>query len=360
MDHLRVSRLSVDEALQTGDPERNLLVIDADQYLRLADDQAKRLSSFLKLIAVTDRRENDRLQTVYATNYARYYVPDSADPTESVEVNFRSLVDTLATQLQLSQRLNEYISDSFRTIVDAHLLERQKAEIEKLNEELHSISRIDYLTDLLNRRAFLEALNAERKRAHRNRWRLDAAAGTRLPELKTPRAAGCSGEPHGSLTDHIGAFSCMIIDIDYFKRVNDTYGHLAGDEVLRTLGRLLRHDGIFRESDIVGRYGGEEFVVVLPETNKECALVAAERLRDKVSRTAFSDEQGNTFSITVSIGIADCTSPEDTVETLLLRADKALYRAKEEGRDRAHVFTEEDENHPGRSCDDPDAAPPRD
>jgi diguanylate cyclase len=128
-------------------------------------------------------------------------------------------------------------------------------------------------------------------------------------------------------------FSVLMIDLDRFKTVNDTRGHLVGDSVLRQMGDLLR--GEVRSVDLAARYGGEEFVIVLPETDSEGALVFAERLRKRVMHTNFA-ETGEPLSITVSIGVA-CAKPDDDVSTpdsLIERADEALYRAKNEGRNR--------------------------
>ncbi len=127
--------------------------------------------------------------------------------------------------------------------------------------------------------------------------------------------------------------SLLIIDVDHFKNYNDTLGHPAGDEVLRQVSLILQKS--VRDNDIVARYGGEEFAVILPGADKEGALTLAERIREKVATYGFEQEEiqpeGN---LTVSIGTA--TSPDDAVteEDLIVRADKALYHAKNTGRNR--------------------------
>jgi two-component system, cell cycle response regulator len=130
-----------------------------------------------------------------------------------------------------------------------------------------------------------------------------------------------------------GNLSLLIIDIDYFKAINDSYGHDAGDEVLRNFSERLRKN--VRGMDLVCRYGGEEFVVVLPDTGLPLALAIGERLRTRVAGDAFPIRGGNkTLNVTVSVGIATLTSPEDTPESLIKRADRALYSAKRDGRNR--------------------------
>lgn len=126
------------------------------------------------------------------------------------------------------------------------------------------------------------------------------------------------------------ALGLLMIDIDHFKIVNDTFGHPAGDEVLRSVGQTLA--SMLREYDVGGRYGGEEFAVVLTETTPADMVKMAERIREKIEQL---DDHGKATGIhvTISIGVA-VLNDTDTIETLLQRADSALYRAKEAGRNR--------------------------
>ena len=130
----------------------------------------------------------------------------------------------------------------------------------------------------------------------------------------------------------------MMLDIDYFKAVNDTHGHPAGDDVLRELAaRMLRQ---VRSVDLVARLGGEEFVAVMPETNLAGAVVVAERLRQAVSAEPFTIQPtGLRLPVTISIGVAASNGPGETVENLLKRADDALYEAKRNGRNRVLSLT---------------------
>jgi two-component system cell cycle response regulator len=140
-----------------------------------------------------------------------------------------------------------------------------------------------------------------------------------LDELMTRTAEGHAGP------------GLLMLDIDYFKRVNDTHGHAAGDAVLRDVaGRIQRN---VRGFDLVARYGGEEFVVVMPDTGLPVATMVAERLRNMVAdKPVALGDGGGEVSVTVSIGIAVAREGGDTAAQLLQRADKALYGAKASGR----------------------------
>jgi diguanylate cyclase (GGDEF)-like protein len=134
---------------------------------------------------------------------------------------------------------------------------------------------------------------------------------------------------------------CLMLDIDHFKRINDNYGHAAGDEVLREIAH--RVEAQVRVSDVAARYGGEEFVVLLPATDKRSAEALAERIRRAISAAPIRVTDSESETMTASIGIAG-TAQLDTKddlktlgESLLARADVALYRAKSEGRDRVAV-----------------------
>lgn len=167
----------------------------------------------------------------------------------------------------------------------------------RLTAELRRLSRLDGLTEVFNRRAIEEQLHDEARRAVR------------------------SQRP----------FSVLMIDADYFKDINDRFGHAAGDDALRHLARIMRAQ--MRDVDRIGRFGGEEFVALLPGTASTEALSAAERLRDALLRRPWAWE-GESMSLTVSIGVAAWRGPQDEVASLLKRADAALYRAKSLGRDR--------------------------
>ncbi len=163
------------------------------------------------------------------------------------------------------------------------------------HEEIYRMTIMDGLTEIHNKRYFIEALEREMSRAQRY--------GREL--------------------------SILMFDIDYFKRVNDSYGHLAGDYVLQSLARLISTRS--RREEIFARYGGEEFVVLLPETAKQGAMELADQLRKRVASYTFIFE-GEEIPITVSIGVATMGSEPITPIDFLRRVDEQLYRAKADGR----------------------------
>jgi two-component system cell cycle response regulator len=141
----------------------------------------------------------------------------------------------------------------------------------------------------------------------------------------------------GTLVDEASArgkpLSLLILDIDYFKPINDNYGHDAGDDVLREFATRVRKS--IRGIDLAARYGGEEFVIVMPETDMAVAAVVAERIRRRIAGEPFPIHKGNAaVDVTISIGLAGLAAATDTAETVLKRADQALYRAKRDGRNR--------------------------
>jgi diguanylate cyclase (GGDEF)-like protein/PAS domain S-box-containing protein len=139
-------------------------------------------------------------------------------------------------------------------------------------------------------------------------------------------------------------FSVIMVDLDHFKAVNDTFGHTAGDRVLAEVAQVLLESS--REMDLAGRYGGEEFVVVLPNTSLEQAASIAERIRAEIQGRNWGAEIGIP-ALTASLGVAD-SCPGDDWDSLISRADAALYDAKQHGRNRAHVARHRRQTEPGR------------
>ena len=137
----------------------------------------------------------------------------------------------------------------------------------------------------------------------------------------------------------------LLIDIDHFKQVNDQHGHLVGDEALRAVATILR--SAIRTKDVIGRFGGEEFVIALPDTDAADATVTADRLRNAVAASPLAamcagvlddpDLDPDTFQLTVSVGVAVYPADGVTVDDLLQRADRAMYAAKAAGRDRVRL-----------------------
>lgn len=173
----------------------------------------------------------------------------------------------------------------------------KQVEMESVMVQAREVAQIDPLTFLLNRRMIVRELQDEVLRAER----------------------------YNSL------LSISVMDIDHFKRVNDTYGHLVGDEVLRQVAYKLRDHT--RQPDVAGRYGGEEFLILLPSSDAVAAAEQAARLCRQISENQIQIQEHN-VTVTVSIGIAQFRNGVDTWDTLLNRADNAMYEAKRGGRNR--------------------------
>jgi len=202
------------------------------------------------------------------------------------------------------QSLEAGADDFLKKPVDRNeLLARLRAgsRVMELEQRFSRLANIDSVTGLATRRILLEDFNREWGRASRYR---------------TP-------------------LSCVMIDIDYFKRVNDTYGHQAGDEVLRQLGRLLA-EGV-RTSDFVGRFGGEEFFIVLPETTEQQAAQWAERMRTRIANLVVTTNDV-TLRVTASFGVAQQLADTASSDALADMADQALAVAKRSGRDRVVAY----------------------
>lgn len=149
-------------------------------------------------------------------------------------------------------------------------------------------------------------------------------------------------QEYASATRQKHSLCAMMVDIDFFKSINDTYGHATGDKVLKTVAKIIKEQ--LREYDIPSRYGGEEFCILLPQTKIEEANIVAQRLRAAVEKTTietFIDKtsQNKNISVTISLGLSQLNN-NDTAEDLYKRADKALYEAKERGRNRVVVYEE--------------------
>jgi len=128
----------------------------------------------------------------------------------------------------------------------------------------------------------------------------------------------------------------IMMDIDHFKKVNDRFGHQVGDLTLKNVADICL--SILRKADIMCRFGGEEFLILLPETTKEEAVNAAERMCRAVAESVIHSDAGDVM-ITLSIGVAELDKEHDTVDSLIFAADNALYRAKSAGRDCVRVFS---------------------
>ena len=175
-------------------------------------------------------------------------------------------------------------------------IERDLTEHKKLQFELEDMAKTDGLTGMANRQAFMERANSEFNRARR----------------------------------YSRSLSVIMIDIDHFKSINDQYGHAAGDQVLRQLGQHCHNR--LRDSDFLGRIGGEEFALLLPDTPQDSAFHVAERMREQLSKTTIALDNGITLEITASFGVASVNEEDADFNAMLHRADAAMYNAKHGGR----------------------------
>lgn len=228
-----------------------------------------------------------------------------------VSTGLRELVEAYRTSYRESQRLVR-ISDRLQADLQqanqalseqAHELQALnstlQAEIEQrkhLEQELRRLALVDDLTGLGNRRHLLELGEHEIRRQARS---------------------------------HL-TMSLLLADLDHFKKINDSHGHAAGDHVLQRFAEIFRTN--VRAGDIAGRFGGEEFVAIFPETDLATALEVAERIRTALE-AATCDHAGQTLQVTVSIGVTECI-PDEPLNKALARADRALYQAKDTGRNR--------------------------
>ena len=179
-------------------------------------------------------------------------------------------------------------------------LENLTRELEEKNKKLDNLANIDGLTGSYNHRFFQNVLEQECKRAARNNSTL----------------------------------ALLLVDIDHFKKVNDTYGHQVGDFILAQFCKTLQNN--IRQYDVLARYGGEEFVIILPETSVADALIVGEKLRAIIESTVFDDNREK-YQVTASFGLAGSAPATDdnfSKNVLISEADQALYEAKEKGRNR--------------------------
>jgi diguanylate cyclase (GGDEF)-like protein len=194
------------------------------------------------------------------------------------------------------------------------LIRRGSGHLKHVRAQLETLSKTDALTEVANRSHLMERGQEEFERLKRNRL---------------------NNQP-------VFTLGCIMLDLDHFKRINDSKGHVAGDQVLKGVALRLRES--VRPYDVIGRYGGEEFVVLLPDTNLEQSLEAAERIRHSMSRVSF-EIKGDRISLTVSLGVSCSNENDHGLNDLLKRADEGLSKAKAAGRDRVswvyHPFDSE-------------------
>ena len=293
------------------------LILEANPaFMRLRSAQAS-LGSLASLAAAENRPSVDALVRSVLEKRETAHVSLSLSPGSGVEASeydcsFIPLANGCVILLaelvyydpaaaerlrSLGQRVAQLTMDN--GLIQRKLVEKQ-IEIDAVVAQAHEVAHTDDLTYLSNRRQIIGDL--QREVMHSERYH-------------TP-------------------LSISMLDLDHFKRVNDTYGHTVGDQILRDTARRLRDN--IREPDIVGRYGGEEFLVILPNSGLEAAIGQADRLCSMLRITPIQ-VLGQEYHITLSAGVAEYNLGEEDWQRFLSRADAAMYEAKAEGRDRYAV-----------------------
>ncbi len=303
---LRISRCAV--VLAKPGEERAVIVVAAEQpdlnnlEIRIADyPEIRRALSLNQPVLVRDvttdplfeeARKDWKARGIQVGTHSAIAVPFGMHGEQTGVFFLRTMAGEPSLDnedLMFAERL---VGTAVGVIEQAYRLE----DVQFARDQYEWLATTDALTSCVNRRALLDRLEAELERVLRY------------------------GE----------ALSVLMIDVDHFKDVNDARGHLAGDDVLRQLGDLLR--GEVRAVDTVARYGGEEFVILLPETIQSGALVLAERIRERVAARDFSEDHSGLF-VTISIGVTSVGGGEvEDADGVLGRVDAALYRAKGAGR----------------------------
>ncbi|WP_054143828.1 sensor domain-containing diguanylate cyclase [Bosea sp. AAP35] len=242
-------------------------------------------------------RRPDMIETAFAANGQTIWLQISvALLGDGLVLTITDISDLILANQALQSRAATLALEIGRERATRRALSQEIGQREEREQELRRLAETDPLTALLNRRSFTEKANAE----------------------------------IGAARDNGSAIALIMVDLDHFKAVNDSYGHPAGDAVIRAFADLLL--GVVRsERDLVGRFGGEEFAILLPGANLDCAMRIALRIQNLLAGRRLPVSETLSLQVSASLGIATCDHPL-TFSGLVERADRALYRAKNEGR----------------------------
>ncbi len=268
---------------------------------------------------------------------------------KSIQANIRNLAWTCqaVTNGDFNLRVDYMgsLSDAFNAMIISlaekyELIEKKQTELLELTENLkREIKKKEEVSAALERsekmyreKSFHDALTGLYNRSYFFETASKFLMGTTIGGMRQTDTPSC----------------LAMLDIDHFKKVNDTYGHLFGDEVLKVVAQNI--SSTLRKSDLLARYGGEEFVLLLTNTELERGLSIAERIREKIAQSTITTEDGEVVKITISIGLYECSKPkaascgQTTLRMALDKADNALYQAKHQGRNQVCHQIEPDDN----------------
>lgn len=217
---------------------------------------------------------------------------------------YHSRRDVLMNESHFNMRVTNVFNDQ-EVLLGRMVFLRDTTEEVNMYKEIQDLATIDSLTGIYNRRHFFEMANKELKRKDREKYPV----------------------------------SLMIMDVDHFKSINDGYGHMVGDKMLKQIAQISAQN--IRQYDIIGRYGGEEFIILMPSTELDGAIRIAQRMCRKIKENIF-DYDGEKVTVTVSIGLTctDHNNKDSSIDQLLMQADKAMYAAKADGRNQVVAWNE--------------------
>ena len=256
----------------------DIMMPDMDGYEVCQRLKSKEETRDIPIIFITARTDEEAIEKAYDAGGVDY-VTKPIKPKE------------LSARIKMQLKLQKLIKD-----------------LEKSKEELKFLASTDPLTKLYNRRFFSEYSERILNLAKRDKRDL----------------------------------SIIMLDIDRFKKINDTFGHKVGDDSIAALASALKK--FTRKSDLLCRFGGEEFLVLLPETDINGAVAMAEKIRKEIEKLRIDIKNGTKINFTVSIGVAQMCGKNDSIEALIYRSDKALYKAKESGRNRVNIYVGSEKN----------------
>ena len=266
-------------------------------------------------------------------------VPWLANSGEAANIPWETAMRTLANVSGQSFTIPQPDQNALKVIVNAAPIQDVRGKLRGCMVTFYDVTQLHHANEQM--RSALDALEASREKVEQQNVELvRLAERDSLTGCLNRRAFFSSAEPLlGKLRHEARNMSCIMADIDYFKRVNDTYGHLIGDQVIVAVARAMTQ--LMRGGDLLCRYGGEEFCIVLPGASEEAAEEVAERLRQEIERqVGASIRIVEDLRITCSFGVASLRSGAESLPELIEQADFALYASKRGGRNRVTLWTE--------------------